>query len=376
MFTQLFRFESERRTLRTGIAAGVLALLLTACGGGDDPVTVQSVSVSPSTASVEIGATTQLAASPLDGNGNLMTGRAVTWSTSNSSTATVTSSGLVTGVANGTAQITATVDGKSGNATVTVNAPGVATITITPTTPALAERDTVRFRATTRLANGTEVTGRTVTWTSSTVATATINSSGLLTAVAAGTTTVTATSEGRTATTLVTVVREACDISRAVPLTSGVLVNGSLVAADCDGVDGDDTVYDIYKFTLATQATLDIQMKSTAFDAYIFLVQRTNDSTFVIASNDDDTTSVAGTTDARLTGLLPAGEYYVLANGFFVGAGGVFVRALGPYTLLYTSPFTFPAASAAMDRSNPVSPKLTRVRGIEAAKLRQQFRRP
>ena len=78
-----------------------------------------SVSVSPSTASIEAGSTTQLTETVLPSNA---TDKSVTWSSSNTSVATVNSSGLVTGVSAGNATITVTtVDGsKTATCAITV----------------------------------------------------------------------------------------------------------------------------------------------------------------------------------------------------------------------------------------------------------------
>src|SRR5207302_5268446 len=65
----------------------------------------------------------QLTAAPRDANGDTLSGRAVTWSSNNTSVATVTSSGLVSGVTPGSATITATSEGKTGTAGITVTAP-------------------------------------------------------------------------------------------------------------------------------------------------------------------------------------------------------------------------------------------------------------
>jgi len=67
-----------------------------------------------------------LTATLRDANGNILTGRTVSWSSSNTTVATVAGSGTsatVTGKSNGTATITATSEGKSGTATITVNIP-------------------------------------------------------------------------------------------------------------------------------------------------------------------------------------------------------------------------------------------------------------
>ncbi|PYO83048.1 MAG: hypothetical protein DMD65_06850 [Gemmatimonadetes bacterium] len=85
------------------------------------PVPVASVVVAPATASVSVGQTTQLTATPLDSTGAPLTGRAVTWASDNAGVATVSGGGLVSGVAAGSANITATIEGKSGTAVVTVS---------------------------------------------------------------------------------------------------------------------------------------------------------------------------------------------------------------------------------------------------------------
>jgi hypothetical protein len=86
-----------------------------------DPV-VTTVTVSPTSASVVAGATTPLQATVKDQNGSVMTGQTVTWSSSNTAAATVNASGVVTGVAAGSATITAMSAGKSGTSSITVTA--------------------------------------------------------------------------------------------------------------------------------------------------------------------------------------------------------------------------------------------------------------
>src|SRR5207245_6329732 len=77
-------------------------------------VPVASVDVTPSPATVVAGQTVQLTATPRDAGGNALSGRVVTWSSNNTAAATVNSSGLVTGVAPGSAAMTATREGESG----------------------------------------------------------------------------------------------------------------------------------------------------------------------------------------------------------------------------------------------------------------------
>ncbi len=106
------------RTRLLAAAAVVLGLACSESGSGPSAVPT-TVAVSPGTVSLTaLGATQQ---SVRDQNGNAMTGVAVTWSTSGQAVATVSPSGLVEAVANGTAQVTATAGSASGSAAVTVS---------------------------------------------------------------------------------------------------------------------------------------------------------------------------------------------------------------------------------------------------------------
>ena len=82
---------------------------------------VSKVIVIPTTATLVIGATQQLAAIPIDASGEALSGRPLTWSSSNSAIATVSADGLVQAIAVGTATIFATIETKSGSATITVS---------------------------------------------------------------------------------------------------------------------------------------------------------------------------------------------------------------------------------------------------------------
>ena len=170
-------------------------------------VPVASVSVAPTTASVNVGQTAQLTATTRDASNNVLTGRAVTCSSSNTGIATVSSSGVVTGVAAGSATITATSEGKSGTASATVTAvlAPVASVSVSPATPSVTVGQTVQLTATAYDANNNVLTGRAVTWSSSNTGIATVSSSGVVTGVAAGSATITATSEGKSGTASVTV---------------------------------------------------------------------------------------------------------------------------------------------------------------------------
>jgi Big-like domain-containing protein len=84
------------------------------------PAVVTSVTVSSAT--VYPGSTAQLTAKVYDQYGNQMTGKTVTWSIDNPAVATISASGVVTGVSIGSTTARAAVDGVSGAGTVTVSA--------------------------------------------------------------------------------------------------------------------------------------------------------------------------------------------------------------------------------------------------------------
>ena len=133
------------RVRRVCMVSMVTALVGCGGSGGTDPepppgnntAVFTTLQVTPSPVFVAVGGTQPLAASARDQNGGTMTGLTVTYSSNDQSRATVSNSGVVTGVAEGEARITAT--GTIGTvvrtATVTVNVVGspiqAATVTAT-----------------------------------------------------------------------------------------------------------------------------------------------------------------------------------------------------------------------------------------------------
>src|SRR6266513_2467271 len=197
--------------LMTGVAEGSATITATSEGKSSTAtitvalVPVASVAVSPATASVAVGQTLQLAAMPKDSAGAVLNGRTVTWMSDNTSVATVSSSGQVSGVAQGSATITATSEGKSSTAAITVASGPVASVLVSPATANIRVGQTWQLTATLKDSTGNTLAGRAVTWTSSNAVVATVSSSGLVNGVLAGTATITATSEGKTGTAAATV---------------------------------------------------------------------------------------------------------------------------------------------------------------------------
>jgi uncharacterized protein YjdB len=131
----------------------------------------------------------------------------VTWQSSNNNVATVNSAGVVTGVAVGSATITATSEGKSGTSALTVTQPPVSTVSVTPATVSLVVGETRQLIVTLKDSDGNVLTGRTVSWSSEDPGIVTVNSNGLVTAKKRGTVDITATSEGKSDSATITVTK-------------------------------------------------------------------------------------------------------------------------------------------------------------------------
>ena len=106
--------------------------------------TLASVRVTLAQASVQLGQTTQATAVALDASGNAVSAGTPTWSSANSSVATVSSTGLATAVGTGQVTIKATIAGVSGSSTlsVTSSVSGTALATV-PTLPQALPSTTV-----------------------------------------------------------------------------------------------------------------------------------------------------------------------------------------------------------------------------------------
>lgn len=197
-------------------ALWLLVATVTACSSGSDngtgpggttpPVAaVSTVAVSVGSTSLVAGSTTLATATARDGAGVVIAGRTVSWSSAAPSIAAVDGAGTITAVAPGTAVITASVDGRTGSASITVTAVPAASVTVTLAATALGIGGTTQATAVVRDAAGAPLSGRAVTWSSSAQAVATVSSTGFVTAVSAGTTVISAISEGRTGTASLTV---------------------------------------------------------------------------------------------------------------------------------------------------------------------------
>ena len=152
-----------------------------------------------------IGASFAMTAQVRDETGATITGKSLAWSSASPSIATVSSEGVVTALAAGSASISASVDGKSGSAMVTVTRPPVFAVTITPLAGAVVAGQSTPLAVVVTDKNGNVLIGRTVNFSSSAPLVATVDVNGQLAARSPGTTTITAGSEGVSGSLAVTV---------------------------------------------------------------------------------------------------------------------------------------------------------------------------
>ncbi|MCI6045116.1 MAG: Ig-like domain-containing protein [Alistipes sp.] len=203
--------HTHTHTRRALLTAAAAILLITSCGKKEETVGVSSVTVTPSRIEIIEGGSAALSArvSP-----EAASDRAVAWSSSDRSVATVDKTGTVQGLKPGTATVTATAEGKSGTCTVTVKAKAVnvTEVTLDKTELTLTEGETEALTATVKPDNADN---RKVTWSSDKTEVATVDGAGRVTAVKAGEAVVTVTTEdgGKTATCKVTVKAKAVNVT-------------------------------------------------------------------------------------------------------------------------------------------------------------------
>ncbi|MGQ0646354.1 MAG: beta strand repeat-containing protein [Gemmatimonadaceae bacterium] len=167
--------------------------------------TATSVVIIPANPTLVAGGTAQLVGEVRDQNGQKIPGQSISWSSANPGVASVSPSGLLSGISAGSATITATAGALSATATAVINQIPVASVIVSPSSAQLTSGDTITLVATPRDAQGASLAGRVVTWTSSSAQIATVGSTGEVSAQSPGTVTITATSEGKTASAAITV---------------------------------------------------------------------------------------------------------------------------------------------------------------------------
>jgi uncharacterized protein YjdB len=172
-------------------------------------VTLTSIAVTPGSTTLPANATQALEATAFYDNGstkNLTS--TVTWTSSDTTIATVTSAGLVVTVAPGTATISATTSASSdgavtGTATIVVDSATISSVAVTPAKKTIPAGTSQQLKATATYSDGTKLVLEppVVSWSSADTSIATVSAAGLATGVTpGGPVAITATSPGSTVT--------------------------------------------------------------------------------------------------------------------------------------------------------------------------------
>jgi uncharacterized protein YjdB len=229
----------------------VLALLtfgIAACEDDDNPLgdggdDVAQVIIEFNDDTLAVGGTLQLTVTVIDEEGDTLSAQTVDFTSSNTSVATVSNSGLVEAMTAGSSTITATVDEVSDTITIVVEEDTTpANVTLDPGDTNLAVGDTLTFTGTVTTAGGDTLAGQTITFSSTETAVATVDpSTGLVTAVGVGRTSLVATSGALSDTVEVSIGTLPGNDVGAVMLTPATL-NLAVGASDTLAVAATDTL--------------------------------------------------------------------------------------------------------------------------------------
>lgn len=268
--------------------------------------------------SIAVGATQQFAATAKDSKGNAIAGVAFTWASSATSIATVSGSGLATGVKAGTTQITATANGiTSPAATLTVTAPAVASITVAPASPSIGTGATQQFTATAKDSGGNTITGVAFTWASSVPAVATIDSNGLATGVTAGTTQITAAANGVTSSPDTLTVTATVASITVTPPSPTITVGGTQQFTATAKDSGGNPINGVaFTWASSTTAAATIDSSGLATGISTGTTQITASANGITSSGDTLTVSARASCTSGGSESLLSGSYVFLLRGF------------------------------------------------------------
>jgi uncharacterized protein YjdB len=326
----------------TAVGVGTTSITATSEGQSGSAFIVVSAAAAPvATVTVllnpvlKLGETTQASTLLTDAAGNVLSGRSVTWSTSNPSIATVSQSGLVTTVGVGNAVISATSEGKAGSSTVFVSSGPLPVASVVVTlNPVLTIGQTTQASAILSDATGNVLAGRVITWSTSNPSAATVSPTGLVTAVGAGSSIITATSEGRAGSATVTIASAANCASSS--LAIGQSAAGNIQQSQCAITDyffsgrsftgpenGGTYFYNLYTIDVAPGSIAQVATTRGTLPQYAVLVAFDQSGVLVTRGNLDAPVTLNNSTTATK-------RYQVLVTTFDPGKTGTYTVSRGP----------------------------------------------
>lgn len=253
-----------------------------------------SIAISPAASSMAVNTSQQFSATGTYTDGSIADlTNLVTWASSSPAIAAIAPNGIASAATAGTVNISASLASISQSTALTVTAPSIVSISVTPVGLTLAIGVNQQFVATATYSDGSSsdlVSG--VTWTSSSTAVATVNSSGLATTVAAGSTTITATVGSFTDNTTLTVVAAHLISISVTPATSSIALGTSQLFTAVGSFDDGSTQW-LQSVTWSTSSSSIALVDSTGLATSV----GTGVTTITASSG-----SVSGTASLTITG--------------------------------------------------------------------------
>ena len=228
------RVSAPIANIRATLRASTTALALLGLAGCLDLKTTAdacTISVAPATLTLPVNGASSIVGTAFDCNGNSIRNKRISYSSSNTAVATVTTEGNVIAVGLGGATVSAVADGKSASVQVTVTPETAANVTITPSTLTLRRTNTRQLTATARNNQNTIITGRTFRWGSSNSSIVSVDQNGLLTALTPGTVVISAEADQTSGSASVTVTEIPIGSCSLAPATSKLTVSQSVQPA-------------------------------------------------------------------------------------------------------------------------------------------------
>lgn len=339
------RVPTGSRFTVAGMAVVALAWAMTSCDDG--PPSVARVTVTSPVSELTVGRTTQLAVKVEDKDGNVLTGRGVTWTSSNNGIARVSTGGVVTGEGEGPVTITAASEGQSGAVAITIIDPcdDVLAIAVGQTVTgrlsltdcelmdeSLADRYALTLNTATPLQMDLSSLDfdsfLIVTTPAGEVVALNDDGAGVLnaridTTLAAGEYIVWANSFGAEETGQYILSIGSTSTSQCATvgqIAIGQSVSESLATTDCQL--GDGTYADGWQLTLANVTGVVADLQTDAFDAFVLITDAQGRR---LGYNDDGGVG----TNSLLELTLDPGTYHVWANSFYGAETGDYTLTLG-----------------------------------------------
>src|ERR1035437_536960 len=344
---------AQGTTTITASAAGVsgtITLTVTA-------PTLASIQLSPQNSAIPQGATQQFTATGVytDGSTQDLTATA-TWSSSATVVAVINSSGLAVGLFQGTVTIQVNSGSLSASTTLSVAAPALVSITVTPTAATVALGSSQQYQAMGTYSDGsTQNVTPLLSWSWGPPAVATVTNTGLVTGLGQGTATLTGVFESISASVALTVGPPTLVSITVVP-NAASLSTGATQQLSATGTYSDGSTQNLTaSSTWASSNPNVIGVSSAGLATAVAAENATTTATLAAARGTAALVVTTGTTQANLNTSRYQHSATILDNGQILVAGGVNCQTPGACTYLSSAKLYNPATSAFTYTGGPMA---------------------